>query len=131
MWFAIFYTWHLVFDVKTSEVRVLCVCFVDRCLSFCTFCFSHCVVYSSSILRILITPLVYSNSSSNPLRFVFDIVVTCLLYYFAFGRYVALLSEKTQWYLRSPLILKLLLWLPKSTYWHSEQSYNCWAASLV
>jgi len=28
---------------------VLCVCFVDRCLSFCTFSFSHCVFCSSSI----------------------------------------------------------------------------------
>ena len=35
-----------------SGVRVslvLCVCFVDRCLSFCTF--GHCVVCSSSIYR--------------------------------------------------------------------------------
>jgi hypothetical protein len=36
-----------------SEVRVfrslaLCVCFVDRCLSFCSFSFCHCVVCSSS-----------------------------------------------------------------------------------
>jgi hypothetical protein len=28
---------------------VLCVYFVDRCLSFCLFSFSHCVVCSSSI----------------------------------------------------------------------------------
>ena len=28
---------------------VLFVCFVDRCLSFCTFSFVHCVVCSSSI----------------------------------------------------------------------------------
>ena len=27
----------------------LCVCFVDRCLSLCTFSFGHCVVCSSSI----------------------------------------------------------------------------------
>ena len=32
-----------------SEVRVQIVCFVDRCLSFCTFSFGHCVVCSSSI----------------------------------------------------------------------------------
>jgi hypothetical protein len=30
---------------------VLCVCFVDRCLSFCTFPFCHYVVCSSSIYR--------------------------------------------------------------------------------
>ena len=28
---------------------VLCVCFVDRCFSFCTFSFGHCVVCFSSI----------------------------------------------------------------------------------
>jgi hypothetical protein len=28
---------------------VLCVCFVGRCLSFCTFSFDHCAVCSSSI----------------------------------------------------------------------------------
>ena len=28
---------------------VLCVCFGDRCLSFCTFSCGHCVVRSSSI----------------------------------------------------------------------------------
>jgi hypothetical protein len=30
---------------------VWCVCFVDRCLSFYTFSFGHCVVCSSSIYR--------------------------------------------------------------------------------
>ena len=44
---------------------VLYVCFVDRCLSFCPFSFGHRVVCPSSILQILITPLVSSNSSSN------------------------------------------------------------------
>jgi len=28
----------------TTRSLVLCVCFVDRCLSFCTFSFGHCVV---------------------------------------------------------------------------------------
>ena len=32
-------------------VLVLYVCFVDRCLSFCTLSFGHCVVCSSSIYR--------------------------------------------------------------------------------
>ena len=39
---------------------VLCVCFVDRCLSFYPFSFGHCVLF-----RILITFLVSSNSSSQ------------------------------------------------------------------
>jgi hypothetical protein len=35
--------------VCVTRSLVLCVCFVDRCLSFCTFSFGHCVVCSSSI----------------------------------------------------------------------------------
>jgi hypothetical protein len=39
-----------VFDgVRVTRSVVLCVCFVDRCLSFCTFPFGHCGVCSSSI----------------------------------------------------------------------------------
>ena len=34
--------------VRVTRSSVLCVCFVDRCLSFCTFSFGHCVVCSSS-----------------------------------------------------------------------------------
>ena len=32
------------FGVRVSWSLVLCVCFVDRCLSFCPFYFGHCVV---------------------------------------------------------------------------------------
>jgi hypothetical protein len=35
--------------VRVTRSFVLYVCFVDRCLSFCTFSFGHCVVCSSSI----------------------------------------------------------------------------------
>jgi hypothetical protein len=35
--------------VRVTRSLDLCVCFVDRCLSFCTFSFGHCVVCSSSI----------------------------------------------------------------------------------
>jgi hypothetical protein len=35
--------------VRVTRSLVLCVCFVDRCLTFCTFSFAHCVVCSSSI----------------------------------------------------------------------------------
>jgi hypothetical protein len=35
--------------VRVTRSLVICVCFVDRCLSFCTFSFGHCVVCSSSI----------------------------------------------------------------------------------
>ena len=45
---------HLRSPLVFSGVRVtpslfLYACFVDRCLSFCTFSFGHCVVCSSSI----------------------------------------------------------------------------------
>ena len=32
---------------RVTRSLVLCVCFVDLCLSFCTFSFGHCVVCSS------------------------------------------------------------------------------------
>jgi len=35
--------------VRVTRSLILYVCFVDRCLSFCTFSFDHCVVCSSSI----------------------------------------------------------------------------------
>jgi hypothetical protein len=41
---------HPVFSgVRVTRALVLYVCFVDRCLSLCTFSFGHCVVCSSSI----------------------------------------------------------------------------------
>jgi len=46
-------TVHSRFPLVFSGVRVtrslVCVCFVDRCLSFCNFSLGHCVVCSSSI----------------------------------------------------------------------------------
>jgi hypothetical protein len=38
--------------VRVSRSLVLYVCFVDHCLSFCTFSFGHCVVCSSSVYGI-------------------------------------------------------------------------------
>ena len=35
--------------VRVTRSLVLCVCFVDRCLSVCTFSFGHCVFRSSQI----------------------------------------------------------------------------------
>jgi hypothetical protein len=50
--------------VRVARSLVLCVCFVDRCLSCCTFSFGHCVICPSSIYRFwLITPLVSSKPS--------------------------------------------------------------------
>jgi len=36
-------------DTRSLVLYVHFVCFVDRCLSFCTFSFGHCVVCSTSI----------------------------------------------------------------------------------
>ena len=40
--------------VRVIRSLVLCVCFVDRFLSFCTFSFDHCVVCSSLIYGFLL-----------------------------------------------------------------------------
>ena len=49
------------FVEKITRFLVLYVCFVDRCLSFCTFLFYPlCCLFFD--IRILITPLVSSNS---------------------------------------------------------------------
>jgi hypothetical protein len=42
--------------VRVTRSLVLYVCFVDRCLSFCTFSFGHCVVCSSSIYGFWLPP---------------------------------------------------------------------------
>ena len=50
--------------VRVTRSLVSCVCFIDRCLSFCPFSFVYFVfVFRRFDLQILITPLVSSNSS--------------------------------------------------------------------
>ena len=44
--------------VRVTRSSVLCMCFVDGCLSFCPFSFSHLVVYPSSIYGFWL-PLLY------------------------------------------------------------------------
>jgi hypothetical protein len=39
----------IISGVRVTRSLVLYVCFVDRCLSFCTFSFGHCIVSSSTI----------------------------------------------------------------------------------
>ena len=34
-------------EVRVNRSLVVCICFVDRCLSFCSFSFDHCVVRPS------------------------------------------------------------------------------------
>jgi hypothetical protein len=47
--------------VRVTRSLVLCVCFIDHCLSFCIFSFGHCVVCSSSIYEFWL-PLWYLQS---------------------------------------------------------------------
>ena len=43
------YIWAVLIKLHVTRSLVWYVCFVDRCLSFCTFSFGHCVVCSSLI----------------------------------------------------------------------------------
>ena len=54
--------------VRVTRSLVLCVCFVDRWLSYCTFSFGHCVVCSSSIYGFWL-PLWYYQTLLNPATF--------------------------------------------------------------
>jgi hypothetical protein len=58
--------------VRVTRSLVLCVCFVDRCLSFCAFFFwPLCCLFVFDI-RILIVPFVSSMSSLNPLHWIIE-----------------------------------------------------------
>jgi hypothetical protein len=58
---------HPVFSgVRVTRSLVLYVCCVDRCLSFCTFSFGHCVVCSSSTYGFWL-PLWYLQTLLNNL----------------------------------------------------------------
>ena len=46
--------------IRVTRSLVVCIYFVDRCLSLCPFSFGHCVVLFN--IRIMITNLVSSNS---------------------------------------------------------------------
>ena len=67
-----------------SEFTQGLLCFVDRCLSVCTFSFGHCVVCSSLIYGFWLPPLVSSNSNTcvwkwyaSKLAFMFDYLRIC------------------------------------------------------
>ena len=51
--------------VRITRSLVLYVCFVDRCLSLCTFSFGHCVVCSSSIYGFWLPPFGIFKLSLN------------------------------------------------------------------
>ena len=76
--------------VRVSRSLVLCVCFVDRCLSF-FFWLLFCLFFD---IRILITPSVSSNSSNKDIpetrRGIFEWTETCAVIFF----FIAVLSLK-------------------------------------
>jgi hypothetical protein len=82
--------------VRVTRSLVLCVCFVDRCLSFYTFYFGHCVVSSSSIYRFWL-----------PLWNLLVIVLSVLLRYtdsdYPFGIF---------WQLHCQFFFHIRFWLP-------------------
>ena len=51
-------------EVRVTRSLVLCVCFVDRCLSFCLFSFDHCVLCSYSIYEFWL-PLWYLQTLTS------------------------------------------------------------------
>jgi hypothetical protein len=51
--------------VRVTRSLVLCVCLVDRCLSFCTFSFGHCVVCPFSIYGFWL-PIWYLQTLLSP-----------------------------------------------------------------
>ena len=54
--------------IRVTRSLVLCVCFVDRCLSFCTFSFGHCVVcpFVLFLLVIVLSVLFRYTDSDYP-----------------------------------------------------------------
>ena len=67
----------LVFSgVRVTRSLVLYVYFVDRCLSFCTFSFGHCVVCSSSIYRFWL-PLWYPQTILMVPDLVYKFKISC------------------------------------------------------
>ena len=66
--------------VFVTQSLVLCVCFVDRCLSFCPFSFCHYVVCPSSICRFWL-PFWYLQTLLNLLTKWYYIWICFLLHF--------------------------------------------------
>ena len=78
--------------VRVSRSIVLCVCFVDRCLSFCPFSFGHCVVCPSSNYGFRLSPLVSSSSSYWCLV---QVIVVKMFYLFSLDILLSITTVKT------------------------------------
>ena len=85
LFFLVYWILHFYFKTFSSRVLyggrvtrslMLCVCFVDHCLSFCTFFFWPLCCLFFFAIQILISHLVSSNSSSNSHSF---FIVHCII----------------------------------------------------
>ena len=83
--------------VLVTRSLVLCVCFVDRCLSFCTF-FSWplCCLFFFD-LQILVIPLVFSNSSNRYTISTINTLHNCFFPQYYYG----MISNTTLLYIQS------------------------------
>jgi len=70
--------------VRVTRYLVLCVCFVDHCLSFCTFSFGHCVICPSiygfglpfGIFKLCLnTEISFCRYLRNPLVFILTVKI--------------------------------------------------------
>jgi hypothetical protein len=83
---------HPVFSgIRVTRSLVLYVCFIDRCLSFCTFYLDHCVVCSSLIYGFWLPPFgIFKLFLYNKKTIVIS-MLNCYCRYF----YVKLLLSRT------------------------------------
>ena len=89
----LFYCLPLVFSgVRVLRSLVLYECLVDRCLSFCPFFFRPLCCLSFFELRILIIPLVSSNSSYCCLV---QVIVVNMFYLFSLDILFSMMTVKT------------------------------------
>ena len=96
--------------VRVTRSFVLCVCFVDRCLSCCPFLFwpLYCLFFFD--VRILITPFVSSNSSYYIISCFISCHIKRYVYRCVFYMFIFVLFIIFTYYCQK----KLLHWLPAS-----------------
>jgi hypothetical protein len=100
---------------RVTRSLVLYVCFIDRCLSFCTFSFGHCVVCSSSIYGFWL-PLWYLQTLLNK-RFY---VCNCFVF-----KWSAIYREKKKLFMTYHTVM-LLIMGPSWSYGSSIYDYLCY-----
>jgi hypothetical protein len=131
---------HLVFSgVRVTRSLVWCVCFVDRCLSFCPFSFGHCVVCFSLIygfwlpfwyiLAIVLSVLLWYTDSDYPCGILWPL---CFLFFFDIRILITPVVSFGNCVVCSSLIYGfwLPLWYPLAIVfsvllWYTDSDYPC------